>query len=146
MELSKSRGKFSHDRNIQVHWWWALGPPRARLLPLSRGCCEYSENLTNITAALTTPPSQIHNGSRSRSPRGYALCVSAIHAIMCATSTDGMQLLKGLQEEGNGTKLPNRQKTQWVLIFAQIPLSTYLKQYKVGDIVDVVANGTQPRK
>jgi ribosomal protein L21E len=26
-----------------------------------------------------------------------------------------------------------------------IPLSTYLKQYKVGDIVDVVANGTQPR-
>jgi ribosomal protein L21E len=25
-----------------------------------------------------------------------------------------------------------------------IPLSTYLKQYKVGDIVDVVANGTQP--
>jgi large subunit ribosomal protein L21e len=23
-----------------------------------------------------------------------------------------------------------------------IPLSTYLKQYKVGDIVDVVANGT----
>jgi ribosomal protein L21E len=65
---------------------------------------------------------------------------------MCATSTDGMQLLKGLQEEGNGTKLPNRQKTQWVLIFAQIPLSTYLKQYKVGDIVDVVANGTQPRK
>jgi large subunit ribosomal protein L21e len=26
-----------------------------------------------------------------------------------------------------------------------IPLSTYLKQYKVGDIVDVVANGTNPR-
>ena len=25
-----------------------------------------------------------------------------------------------------------------------IPLSTYLKQYKVGDIVDVVANGTKP--
>jgi ribosomal protein L21E len=25
-----------------------------------------------------------------------------------------------------------------------IPLSTYLKQYKVGDIVDVVANGTNP--
>jgi ribosomal protein L21E len=25
-----------------------------------------------------------------------------------------------------------------------IPLSTYLKQYKVGDIVDVVANGTEP--
>lgn len=25
-----------------------------------------------------------------------------------------------------------------------IPLSTYLKQYKVGDIVDVVANGTSP--
>jgi ribosomal protein L21E len=24
-----------------------------------------------------------------------------------------------------------------------IPLSTYLKQYKVGDIVDVVANGTR---
>jgi ribosomal protein L21E len=29
-------------------------------------------------------------------------------------------------------------------ILPQIPLSTYLKQYKVGDIVDVVANGTQP--
>jgi ribosomal protein L21E len=27
-----------------------------------------------------------------------------------------------------------------------IPLSTYLKQYKVGDIVDVVANGTNPRR
>ena len=26
-----------------------------------------------------------------------------------------------------------------------IPLSTYLKQYKVGDIVDVVANGALPR-
>lgn len=26
-----------------------------------------------------------------------------------------------------------------------IPLSTYLKQYKVGDIVDVVANGTKPQ-
>jgi ribosomal protein L21E len=25
-----------------------------------------------------------------------------------------------------------------------IPLSTYLKTYKVGDIVDVVANGTKP--
>jgi ribosomal protein L21E len=24
-----------------------------------------------------------------------------------------------------------------------IPMSTYLKQYKVGDIVDVVANGTE---
>jgi ribosomal protein L21E len=26
-----------------------------------------------------------------------------------------------------------------------IPLSTYLKTYKVGDIVDVVANGTRPQ-
>jgi hypothetical protein len=120
-----------------VAWWEYSGALVVALGPSCQVCkratlacvdCEYSENLTNITAALTTPPSQIHNGSRSRSPRGYALCVSVHRSILCAT------------------KLPNRQKTQWVLIFAQIPLSTYLKQYKVGDIVDVVANGTQPPK
>ena len=27
-----------------------------------------------------------------------------------------------------------------------IALSTYLRQYKVGDIVDVVANGTEPAR
>jgi ribosomal protein L21E len=55
-----------------------------------------------------------------------------------------VQLLEGLQEAWNGKKSPNSttQQTQLIRILAQIPLSTYLKQYKVGDIVDVVANGT----
>jgi hypothetical protein len=102
-----------------VAWWEYSGALVVALGPSCQVCkratlacvdCEYSENLTNITAALTTPPSQIHNGSRSRSPRGYALCVSVHRSILCATSTDAMQLLKGLQEEGNGTKLPKRRR------------------------------------
>jgi ribosomal protein L21E len=55
-----------------------------------------------------------------------------------------MQLLKGLQEEGNGKKTPpNPSQHTQLTRTRQIPLSTYLKQYKVGDIVDVVANGTK---
>jgi hypothetical protein len=57
----------------------------------------------------------------------------------------GVQLLKGLQEEGNGKKFARTtQHAQLIRTHLQIPLSTYLKQYKVGDIVDVVANGTRP--
>jgi len=88
---------------------------------------EIPKNFTNITAALTTPPSQIHNGSRSRSPRGYALCVSAAARELRATRLlTTCSFSRDFKKKG------------------MIPLSTYLKQYKVGDIVDVVANGTDP--
>jgi hypothetical protein len=103
-------GGSSHD-GVQNEMWWAHGPPDARCarLPvaaLSGRGQRNSENITNITAP-TTPPLNIHNGSRSRSPRGYALCVSIQRAKMGATATDSVQLLEGLQEAWNGKRPPN---------------------------------------
>jgi hypothetical protein len=65
------------------------------------------------------------NGSRSRSPRGYALCVRrGCSAWDCDSPLTARSFSRDFKKKG------------------MIPLSTYLKQYKVGDIVDVVANGT----
>lgn len=62
-----------------------------------------------------------------------------------ATITDGLQLLEGLQEAWYGEFFAWHCTSNFDLVLTtlQIPLSTYLKQYKVGDIVDVVANGTE---
>jgi ribosomal protein L21E len=53
-----------------------------------------------------------------------------------------MQFLEGLQEEGHGELSDYAPQTELIRTSFQIALSTYLRQYKVGDIVDVVANGT----
>jgi large subunit ribosomal protein L21e len=47
-----------------------------------------------------------------------------------------------LQEWNRDSPLTARSFSRDFKKKGMIPLSTYLKQYKVGDIVDVVANGT----
>jgi hypothetical protein len=66
---------------MEARWLCALGPPAAWRLAKHHNAATTSRNSIELpnTTALTLQPLQIsHNGSRSRSPRGYALCVSAL--------------------------------------------------------------------
>ncbi|GAB7353570.1 hypothetical protein MBLNU459_g3998t1 [Dothideomycetes sp. NU459] len=52
-----------------------------------------------------------------------------------------IRLFARLQEEGKQDEKPDNRRRELTRQKGYIALSTYLKQYKVGDIVDVVANG-----
>jgi hypothetical protein len=90
----------------------ARAPRLAKTTTWAPATAIFRTRTSATTTTSTTRPYISHNGSRSRSPRGYALCVSAARRQKRVRWADSRQLLKGLQEEGNDPALDLPQAVQ----------------------------------
>jgi hypothetical protein len=135
-------------RRIQCGWWAAktvasLTQPLEALQPTRQhpqlSICEQRLRRTSPNFQ----PTRNHNGSRRRSQSWNALCVSS------ANITSHIEF-PSLSQQPPQTSVADGSRTANFCRFSRdfkkkgyIALSTYLRQYKVGDIVDVVANGME---